>query len=180
MSHSNLSLWRVSIYAAAVAAAAGIVGPIKIEPAVAQSIPGVPANVVKAANQFANPNKVTKLNDKANVDGQVVYELGGTQGSKYYKGSSFEVDVYKSGKLDEIEYTVPKYSQVPAAARTLIGSKVPGFTPTLIEKSERPVAAPKFNSKTVYEIEGKNAKGQVVEIDVNPNGTYIEISTPTF
>jgi hypothetical protein len=178
--HSNLSLWRLAIYAAAVASAAGIVGPIKTESVLAQSIPGVPANVVKAANRFAAPNKVTKLNDTANVDGQVVYELGGVQGSKYYKGSPLEVDVYKSGKLDEIEYTVPKYNQVPAAARNLISRKVSGFVPTLIEKSERPVAAPKFNSKVVYEIEGKNAKGQEVEIDVNPNGTYIVVETPTF
>jgi hypothetical protein len=178
--HSNLSLWRLAIYAAAVASAAGIVGPIKTESVLAQSIPGVPANVVKAANQFAAPNKVTKLNDTANVNGQVVYELGGTQGSKYYKGSPLEVDVYKSGKLDEIEYTVPNYNQVPAAARNLISKKVPGFVPTLIEKSERPVKASGFNSTVVYELEGKNNKGQVVEVDVNPSGTYITITNATF
>ena len=77
------------------------------------------------------------------------------------------------------EFHTP-FHQVPAAARNLINSKVPGFVPTLIEKSERPVTAPKFNSKTIYELEGKNNKGQVVEIDVNPNGTYITTTTPTF
>lgn len=193
MSHSNLRLWRVSIYAAAIAAAAGIVGSIKPPAAVAvPRIPGVPGNVEAKADIYVkstvgscnlkslNLPLAQKLNDKAVVNNQVVYELGG---GAYKGGPSYEIDVYKSGKLDEVELRIAnnQYKQaVPAAARNLIARKVPGFTPTIIEKSCRPVVAPKFNSNVVYELEGKNNKGQVVEVDVNPNGTYIEVTTPTF
>lgn len=183
---SNLSFWKLSLYVAAISTVATIVGPIDPQAAVAlPRIPGVPVLVEDKADIYVK-SKVggtqlnlplpTTLNGTAGTKTNPIYELGGKQSSK---GLPYEIDVYKSGALDEVELTIP-YSQVPLAARKLINSKVPGFKAIVTEKSLRPAKVAKFNSTVIYEVEGKNAKGKVVEVDVNPAGTYIVVTTPTF
>ena len=174
-SHSNLSLWKLSICAAVVASAAGIIGPIK-SPAVAQpglcesvsgsSLKGVPASVVKAAQKAAGSLKVVQLNDVEVEDGVKIYELGGVQKNK----CPFEVDIIAPGKLDEVEYQTSSLSQLPGVARSALNSEVPGYKVTLIEKSVRPGGA------VVYETQG-TYKGKAVEVDVNANGTNVEVSS---
>ena len=193
--NSNLRLWKLAVYAAVIASAAGIVGPIKTESVVAQ--PGlceaptgvtfktIPAKALAAANKYISPAKVVvksgkaKVNDIAGDAPNIIYELA----SRQKNGCPIEVDVFKSGKIDEAEYQLPSYNLVPRAARQAIARKVPGFTATLIEKSVRPAVSSEFKSKIVYEIEGTNAAGEAFEVDVNPKGTVLVVlkleKTPT-
>jgi hypothetical protein len=174
-SHSNLRLWRLSIYAAAVAAAAGIIGPIE-PPAVAQpglcerasgtSLAKVPPNVVKAAQKYAGNIKIKQLNGISTSNG--AYELGGVQKN----GCGVEVDVFKSGKLDEVEFQLPSLNNLPGVVRSALNSEVPGYKVTLIERSVRP------GGVVLYETEGTQ-KGKAIEVDVNANGTNVEISNPS-
>lgn len=174
-SHSNLSLWKLSIYAAAIAASAGIIGPIEspVEaqqaPGLCQRVPGtnlstVPAGVRQAAQNAAKGIKIVRVDDVEVEDGVTIYELGGLQKN----GCNVEVDIFKSGKLDEVEYQLPSLNQVPGVVRSALRSEVPGYKATLIEKSVRP------GGVVVYETEG-TFKGKAVEVDVNAKGTNVEI-----
>lgn len=177
-SYSNLKLWRLSIYAAAIAATAGIVGPME-PPAVAQptlcqavsgtSLAKVPSVIKTASAKAVAPLKVTQLNDVEVEDGIKIYELGGKQAAgKFYAGCPFEVDIFQNGALDEIEYQVPSFNQVPGIIRTAIQSEVPGYKVTGVEKSVR------LGGVVVYETEGI-LKGQVYEVDAQAKGKNVTV-----
>lgn len=128
-------------------------------------ISSVPASIRNFAQRFAPSNvRLTLLADVETEDGETIYELRGFQPN----GCSVEVDVISRPaplRLDEVETQVPSLAQVPQAIRNAISSRVPGYTPTLIERSRR------ANGSVVFETEGRR-RGQEIEVDaqVLPNG----------
>ena len=76
--------------------------------------------------------------------GSAEYEIKG----KMENGTVVEVDVSPEGKVHEIETAIPAV-EVPAPVTKLLNAYLPGFTPTLTEKSARP------DGVNFYEFEGK-------------------------
>lgn len=177
-SHINVSRWALSISASALTVA-GIFGPA-ISPAVAQqgqcerrdqglrSLQQVPANVLNfARRQAPNGNQlITNLADVEREGGQTIYELRGFRPN----GCSVEVDIIASNppRLDEVEEQLPSVNALPQPVRQTLRSEVPNFQATLIERSIRP------GGQVVYELEGRR-NGQAIEVDINANGTNIQI-----
>ena len=91
-------------------------------------------------------------------DGVLVYELRGENA----EGVQYEVDITGKGEIQEVETAIPA-DELPEAVTQALKTWVPGFQPTLIERSQRPVP---FEG-TWYEFEGMSPK--------RPQELYVEI-----
>lgn len=178
--YSNLSLLRLSIYAAGIIAAAEIIGPISSPaPVVAQQAGCTPAAALKGTPVSKAPQAVFKAAQKVaskgnvqlkvfDVGGDGVYEFAGSQKN----GCLLEVDVFKSGKIQEIETQLPSLKQVPSVVSNLLKQEEPGLKVAFIEESIRPQASGKVD--VFYEIESTRPNGTVIEATINQAGTVIE------
>ena len=134
-------------------------------PSLAMDLNQVPAHVVEVAKHYA-PD-ATWESAGTDFDTQLMapeYEIKG----KTKDGMAIEVDVSADGGIHEIE-TVIAAGAVPEAVTKLLGTYLPGFTPTTIELSARP------DNVNFYEFEG-TVNGREVDVEVNAARTQIIIA----
>jgi hypothetical protein len=124
----------------------------------------VPPHVAEVAKHYAPGAKWETVGTDFDAQlGEAEYEIKG----KMENGTVIEVDVSPEGKIHEIE-TVIHAGDVPAPVTKLMSAYLPGFSPTLVEKSARP------DGVTFYEFEGK-MNGRDIDVEVNAAGTEIII-----
>lgn len=92
-------------------------------------------------------------------DGLKVYELGTIDPD----GLHLELDVLEDGTLQEIEWETP-LSEVKTSVLVEFRLHYPGATMNYVERSIRP------NGYTVYEIEGTDIDGSLIDFEVMDNG----------
>jgi hypothetical protein len=125
----------------------------------------VPKKIMDVA-RAAMPDATFKTADiEIEADGTTVYEIQGTTDD----GRKLEVDVFKSGEIEEIEVQFTK-DLVPGAVLKAIKKKYPKFQITYIEASH---SASKKVMK--YEFEG-NVNGKPLDLEVSADGRKIEVS----
>ncbi|MGB6231224.1 MAG: hypothetical protein WBF53_13975 [Litorimonas sp.] len=95
---------------------------------------------------------------------QRIYELGLIDPD----GLHLEVDVLADGTLQEIEWETP-LSEVQMAVRVEFGFHYPEARIAYVERSIRP------NGYTVYEIEGRDADGALIDLEVLDNGRRLMV-----
>lgn len=138
-------------------ALAGVQGTIELDK--------VPAEIMEKIKQRFPKATLKSANTETEDDGTVVYEVQGD----LEDGRAFEIDVFSSGKIEEIEVVFPE-SMVPQAVLNAIEKKLPGFKPTFIEASHSP------SMKVMgYEFEGLLGD-QKIDIDVSASGHHIEVA----
>ncbi|MEM6852138.1 MAG: PepSY domain-containing protein [Pseudomonadota bacterium] len=103
--------------------------------------------------------------DKVTVeveDGVTTYEFSG----ETEDGDRVEVDVVADWAVTEIEEEID-VADIPAEVIAAVSVEIEGFEPTGAEKSTRPDGA------VVYELEGLNAEGVEVDIEVQADGESV-------
>jgi hypothetical protein len=122
------------------------------------SMDDVPAAVMEAAQAESEAMNVTlegvQMDDDQGTD---TFELSGTMEN----GMMFEVDVLEDGTVEEIEEEI-EMAAVPEAVAAALDENLPGFEPSFVERSTRPME----DGRVVFEFEGQHEGGEVdVEID---------------
>ena len=97
-----------------------------------------------------------------NDEGTETFEFGGVA-----NGVKVEVDVLADGTIEEIEQQIDQ-SELPAEVRAALDANLPGFQPTMVEKSMRP------DDLVVYELEGSH-DGKDVDVEVNADGSNYKL-----
>ncbi len=123
----------------------------------------VPPPVLEAARQAAGDVQLTSYNSEKEDTG-LVYEFQGVQAN----GCGLEVDVLESGQVDEIEREITP-AELPQPVTATLNQKSPELAFSFIEESTRPDRQP----SPVYEIEGKTAQGQAIELEIDAQGNII-------
>jgi hypothetical protein len=102
-------------------------------PSVALEMNQVSPHVVEVAKHYAPGAAWESVSTDFDTQlGEAEYEIKG----KMQNGTVVEVDVSPQGKVHEIE-TVIQASEVPTPVMKLVNTYLPGFSPTLVEKSAR-------------------------------------------
>ena len=112
----------------------------------------------------------------ANVEfaerGMDVLELGGVTAA----GVNVEVDLVRAGsiwRIDEVEREV-SWRQVPFDVKVILSVFfMEEWRPDVIERSERP------DGLVVYELEGKDAAGETLEMSITETGDVVTIEKNT-
>lgn len=122
------------------------------------SMDDVPAAVMEAAQAESEAMNVTlegvQMDDDQGTD---TFELSGTMEN----GMMFEVDVLEDGTVEEIEEEI-EMAAVPEAVAAALDENLPGFEPSFVERSTRPME----DGRVVFEFEGQHEGGEIdVEID---------------
>lgn len=155
------------------AALLAIGGVILSAPAAAQTVVELPIDALgaeaRAAAEAAAPDAVfTVASMELNENGRHAVEVEGVGGD----GRHVEVDLYQDGSqwvVEEIERYV-EWDETPWAVRATVSSLfLDSWRPTLIERSVRP------NDVVVYEIEGYDAGGELFELEIGRDGSFIAI-----
>lgn len=121
----------------------------------------VPSEIMKQAENVVPEAKFSSANTEID-DGSTVYEIQGF----LEDGRKFEIDIYKDGKIQEIEIVFTK-DLVPGAVLKAIQARYPGFVPTFIEASHS------ASKKVVkYEFVGKQNDRQL-DLEVSADGREI-------
>lgn len=95
-----------------------------------------------------------------------VFELG----TRDADGLHLEIDILDDGSLQEIEWETP-LEDVQMPVRVEFSLQYPGGKILFVERSIRP------NGHTVYEIEGTDADGSRVDLEVMDNGRALIVLT---
>ena len=128
------------------------------------SLDSVPSLIRNTANSAMEGISFQSANTEKETNGTLVYELQG----KLSDGRNIEVDIFSSGKIEEIEIEFIS-SQVPGAVLNAIAAKIPGFKPTYIEASHS------VSLKVIkYEFEGLLGE-QILDLEVSADGRKITI-----
>lgn len=125
----------------------------------------VPQAVLDAANKAAEGRTLTAVSMEME-NGTAIYEFA----VEREDGRAMEIDIFEDGSLDEIELEVAM-EDLPESVRAKIEADLPGFVPTLIEKSTRP-------SGIFYEFEGPSADGSGdVDVEIAEDGSEIVVKS---
>jgi len=150
----------------------GAVGTSAIPQAVAEAwsaddeidLAKVPAKVRKAADK-AVPKAVWTSASMSKEDGEVTYELEGTDASKRF----VSVEVSSDGEVSEVQTEIPQ-KEVPAVVAAKLKSRFPRFvTSTVYEVRE--------DGKVIrYDFEGKRPKDKEdIGIYISADGKDVEL-----
>ena len=125
----------------------------------------VPPPVLARAETIAMSMGVTIDSVGLDLDnGTATYEFAG----KLPSGMAFEIDVDADGTVEELEEQI-EAAAVPQPAMDLVARYLPGFAPELVEKSTR------GDFVVFYELEGNNAQGNAIDVEVRADGRQILI-----
>jgi uncharacterized protein YpmB len=123
----------------------------------------VPAAARKAVEK-AVPGIKLKEASKAEDDGKVIYELAGADA----KGREVAVEVTDKGEVLSISWEVA-LKDVPKVVLAALAKKLKDFKPMFAWEVN-------VDGKLVaYGFEGKNSKGEDMEVSVTPDGSKVEV-----
>lgn len=122
----------------------------------------VPSEILDKAKELMPSATFSTANTELEDDGTLVYEIQGV----LEDGRKVEVDIEKSGRVQEIEVEFTE-DLVPGAVMNAIKEKYPGFKTTFIEASHS-----ESKKVTGYEFEGTQ-NGKKLDLEVSADGRKI-------
>lgn len=125
----------------------------------------VPKKVRQAAEKAAEGNKLTQAAWEEE-GGQKVYELSGKTG----EDRNIEIDVDEQGNVLEVEHEIAM-NEIPTEVEQTLNRFLRGFRGEFVEKSVRPAKG----NQVWYEFEGKDADGQMIDVEIREDGGKIKI-----
>jgi len=137
------------------------------------TVEDVPADVLATAQEAAPGKEFSRIQGELQ-DNELTYEFI----TEDEDGRALEIDVRgRDARLMETEHEI-SMDEVPAAVKTVLESRLPGFKPNFVERSERP-ADPLLDepAATVFEFEGMGSDGSDIDAWISADGAEVEIAS---
>lgn len=147
---------------------AGLSGAASAQVQVALPLDRIAPEALAMAREAAPDADFREADMELDENGHHSVEIAGVGAD----GRHVEVDLYQEGEvwvLDEIERHI-NWDETPMAVRGMLGVLfLDSWRPSLVERSQRP------GGVVVYEIEGVDALGEAIEVEISDTGRLLGI-----